>query len=179
MSDSPSNRKIVRRDVLKLAGAAALGAAGTAALGAPRVFAAGSGNAIVNFFAPERSLDTRGSAKIGHGGETIVGPYAYPGSLTFTWEDYYGILGNITAVSQTGAGYLSVRPSDAAFVPSTAVSNVNFLGTSGAVANFFMCRFGSTTIPIGKVSDGKFIVRSGGANTNFIIDIFGFLGPDQ
>ncbi|MEP6753212.1 MAG: hypothetical protein ABI959_10760 [Candidatus Dormiibacterota bacterium] len=179
MSDSPSHKRIVRRDALKLAGAAALGAAGTAALGAPRVFAAGSGNTIGMYFTPERSLDTRGSARIGHGAETIVGPYPYPGSLTFTWEDYYGIIGNLTAVSQTGAGYLSVRPSDATFVPATAVSNVNFLGSSGAVANFFMCRFGSTTIPSGKVSDGKFIVRSGGAPANFLIDIFGLLGPDQ
>jgi hypothetical protein len=179
MNDEHGRRRTTRRDALKLAGAAALGAAGTAALGAPRVLAAGSGNTIGMYFAPERALDTRGSAKIGHGGETIVGPYFYPGSSTFTWEDYYGIIGNITAVSQTGAGYLSVRPSDATFVAATAVSNVNFLGSSGAVANFFMCRFGSTSIPLGKVSDGKFIVRSGGAPTNFIIDIFGLLGPDQ
>jgi hypothetical protein len=175
MREGPSQRKTTRRDVLKLAGAAALGAAGSAALSAPRVFAAGSGNTIVNYFPPQRVLDTRGHAKIGHGSETVVGPYPYPGSLTFTWEDYYGIIGNITAVSQTGAGYLSVRPSDATFVAATAVSNVNFLGSSGAVANFFIVRFGSTTIPPLKVSDGKFIVRSGGATTNFIIDIFGLL----
>jgi hypothetical protein len=179
MSEGPSKRKTTRRDVLKLAGAAALGAAGTAALGAPRVLAAGSGNTIVNFFPPERSLDTRGSAKIGHGGERVVGPYPYPGSLTFTWEDYYGIIGNLTATAWTGAGWLSVRPSDAPFVLATAVSNVNFAGSVSAWANFFIVRFGSTTVAAGKVSDGKFIVRSGGAPTNFIIDLFGFLGPDQ
>lgn len=67
-------KKTTRRDALKLAGAAALGAAGSAALGAPRVLAAGSGNTIGMYFSPERLLDTRGSAKIGHGGETIVGP---------------------------------------------------------------------------------------------------------
>lgn len=105
MREDPSQKKTTRRDVLKLAGAAALGAAGSAALGAPRVLAAGSGNTIGMYFSPERALDTRGSAKIGHGGETKVGPYPYPGSTTFTWEDYYGIIGNITAVSQTGAGF--------------------------------------------------------------------------
>lgn len=176
MSESPSQRKTTRRDALKLAGAAALGAAGTAALGAPRVFAAGSGNTIGMYFSPERSLDTRGSAKIGHGGETIVGPYAYPGSATFTWEDYSGIIGNLTAVAWTGTGWLSVRPSDASV---GGVSNLNFSGPSAAVANFFICRFGTTTVPLGKVSDGKFIVHSGAGSTNFIVDIFGLLGPDQ
>jgi hypothetical protein len=39
----------------------------------------------------------------------------------------------------------------------------------------FIVRFGSTTIPPTKVSDGKFIVRSGAATTNFIVDIFGLL----
>src|SRR3979409_147682 len=84
MSDSPSHRMIVRREVLKLAGAAALGAAGTAALGAPRVLAAGSSNTINMYFDPKRILDTRGSAKIGNGGERVVGPFAYPGSTTFS-----------------------------------------------------------------------------------------------
>ena len=177
MTESSSHRKTTRRDALKLAGAAALGAAGTAALGgAPRVLAAGSGNTIGMYFASERALDTRGTAKIGHGGETIVGPYPYPGSLTFTWEDYSGIIGNLTAVSWTGTGWLSVRPSDGAL---TGVSNINFWGSGPAWANFFICRFGTTAIPIGKVSDGKFIVHSGAGPTNFIVDIFGLLGPDQ
>ena len=52
MSEGPNQGKTTRRDALKLASAAALGAAGVAALGAPRVLAAGSGNAIVNFFPP-------------------------------------------------------------------------------------------------------------------------------
>jgi hypothetical protein len=179
MSEGQGKIRTSRREVLKLAGAAALGAAGTAALGAPRVRAAGSGNAIVNFFAPERVIDTRGSAKIGLGGERVVGPYPYPGSTMFTWEDYYGIIGNLTATAWNGPGWLSVRPDDAPFVPATAVSNVNFAGSFGGWANFFICRFGSTSIPLGKVSDGKFIVHSGGAPTNFIVDIFGLLGPDQ
>jgi hypothetical protein len=179
MSEGHGKIKTSRRDVLKLGGAAALGAAGLAALGAPRVRAAGSGNTIGMYFAPERVIDTRGSAKIGHGGETIVGPYAYPGSATFTWEDYYGIIGNLTATAWTGTGWLSVRPSDAPFVLATAVSNLNFQGSFSGWANFFICRFGSTTIPLGKVSDGKFIVHSGAATTNFIVDIFGLLGPDQ
>ncbi|HEY8813787.1 MAG TPA: hypothetical protein VIP57_01600 [Candidatus Dormibacteraeota bacterium] len=176
MPESSSHRKTTRRDALKLAGAAALGAAGTAAMGAPRVFAAGSGNTIGMYFAAERSIDTRGSAKIGHGGETVVGPYFYPGSTSFTWEDYSGIIGNLTAVSWTGTGWLSVRPSDGAL---TGVSNINFWGTGPAWANFFICRFGTTSVALGKVSDGKFIVHSGAAPTNFIVDIFGLLGPDQ
>jgi hypothetical protein len=179
MTEGNSKSRTSRREVLKLAGAAALGAAGTAALGAPKVLAAGSGNTIGMYFAPQRVLDTRGSARIGHGGETVVGPYFYPGSTTFTWEDYYGIIGNLTATSWTGAGWLSVRPDDVPFVSATAVSNLNFAGSLAGWANFFICRFGSTSIPFGKVSDGKFTVHSGGSPTNFIVDIFGLLGPDQ
>ena len=178
MSEGPSKGKTTRRDVLKLAGAAALGAAGTAALGAPRVLAAGSGNTIAMYFTPQRVLDTRGSAKIGHGGETVVGPYTVPGG-GFLWSDYYGIIGNLTATAWTAAGYLSVRPGGTTWDPLTGVSNVNFAGSFGGWANFFICRFGSTTIPPGKVSDGTIIIHSAGGPTNFIIDLFGFLGPDQ
>ena len=178
MSEGRSKLKTTRRDAIKLAGAAALGAAGTAALGAPRVLAAGSGNTIAMYFTPERVIDTRGSAKIGHGGEAVVGPYTIPGG-GFDWADYYGIIGNLTATSWVGPGYLSVRPGETVWDPTTGVSNVNYAGTFGGWANFFICRFGSTKIPLGKVSDGKIIVRASGANTNFIIDLFGFLGPDQ
>jgi hypothetical protein len=52
MREDPSQKKTTRRDVLKLAGAAALGAAGSVALGAPRVLAAGSGNTIGMYFSP-------------------------------------------------------------------------------------------------------------------------------
>jgi hypothetical protein len=176
MKEGPSQRKTTRRDALKLAGAAALGAAGAAALGAPRVLAAGSGNAIVNYFAPTRIIDTRGSAKIGHGTDATIGPFPFPGSTTFTSEDYYGIIGNLTAVSWTGSGWLAVRPDDVAF---SGVSNLNFWGSGPAWANMFICRFGTTGIPPLKVSDGKFIVRSGAATTNFIVDLLAFLGPDQ
>lgn len=176
MAESSNRIKTTRRDALKLAGAAALGAAGTAALaGAPRVLAAGSGNAIVNYFDPARVIDTRGSAKIGHGADATVGPFPYPGSSTFTSEDYYGMIGNLTAVSWTGTGWLAVRPDDAAF---SGVSNLNFWGSGPAWANLFICRFGTTAIPSGKVSNGKIKVRSGGATTNFIVDVFAFLGPD-
>src|ERR1700681_463746 len=115
MSESPSQKKTTRRDALKLAGAAGLGAAGAATLGAPSVLAAGSGNTIVNYFSTTRLIDTRGSAKIGHGAETTIGPFPYPGSTTFTSEDYVGIIGNLTAVSWTGTGWLAVRPDDVAF----------------------------------------------------------------
>ena len=130
MSEGRSKLKTTRRDAIKLAGAAALGAAGTAALGAPRVLAAGSGNTIAMYFTPERVIDTRGSAKIGHGGEAVVGPYTIPGG-GFDWADYYGIIGNLTATSWVGPGYLSVRPGETVWDPTTGVSNVNYAGSFG------------------------------------------------
>jgi hypothetical protein len=176
MSEGPSKTKTTRRDVLKLAGAAAMGAAGMAALGAPRVLAAGSGQTLALFAAPSRLIDTRGHTKLGHGGEVTLGPFPVPGPGGFTSDGYLGIVGNLTATAWTGAGWLAVRPNGTTF---TAVSNVNFAGPFPAWSNFFICQFGPSPGGLGQLSDGKFIVHSGAAPTNFIIDLIGFLGPDQ
>ena len=176
MSEGPNKTRTSRRDVIKLAGAAALGAAGAAALGTTRVRAAGSGFALDFFFSPVRLYDTRGSAKLGHGAEVTLGPFPVPGGGGFTSANYYGMVGNVTAVAWTGAGWLAVRPNGSAF---GGVSNVNFAGSLPAWSNLFIVQFGPTTLLPPILSDGKFIVRSGAAPTNFIIDLFGFLGPDQ
>jgi hypothetical protein len=93
-------------------------------------------------------------------------------------DSYYGMVGNLTATQWTAAGWLAVRPNGSTF---SGVSNLNFAGAFPAWANLFIIRFGPPVVPtpIGILSDGKFIVRSGAAPTNFIIDLFGFLGPDQ
>jgi hypothetical protein len=47
-----------------------------------------------------------------------------------------------------------------------------------AWSNFFICQFGFAVVQ-GMMSDGKFIIRNGPAATDYLVDLHGFLGPDQ
>ena len=76
-----------RRDLLKLAGAAAVGAAGATAFRAIPVAAAGSGNTI-DIFAPMpfRVLDTRsGHGPLTGGLDFDFGPFPATGGFDSTW----------------------------------------------------------------------------------------------
>jgi hypothetical protein len=173
-----SDAKTTRRNVLKLAGAAALGAAGTAALGATHVRAAGSGATVDMFWNPFRLVDTRGHAKLAPGEEMVVGPFPTPGQ-PFHSDSYIGIVGNLTATEWTKRGWLSVRPSSFPFDPKNGAINLHFGGHFEAWSNFFMCQFGFATVQ-GMMSDGKFIIHNGGPGaTNVIVDFHGLLGPSQ
>jgi hypothetical protein len=169
-----SSNNPTRRNALKLAGAAVLAAAGTAALGATRVGAAGSGNTVDIFNPPSRVADTVGSAKLGVGSDVVLGPF--PAGGGFSSDSYFGMIGNLTAATWTGAGWLSVRKNGTAFVPASIV--VNYSGTGRRWSNLFIVRFGDPVVG-GMNSDGKIVVRCGGNPTNFIVDLIGFLGPDQ
>ncbi len=173
MSEQVRDQKGTRRDVLKLAGAAALGAAGVAALGSQRVKAAGSGATVDMFFNPQH---------LAHGhlaphAEVVIGPFPYPGSTEFSSDSYIGIVGNLTARRWKGAGWLSVRPNGYPFDPVHQAINLNFGGGVHAWSNFFICQFGFGVI--GMASDGMFIIRNGPSATDYLVDLHGFLGPDQ
>jgi len=103
--------KSTRRDLLKLAGAAAIGAAGASALGATKVRAAGSGATIGAFFNPLHIA----SGHLAPHAEVVIGPFPYPGSTVFTSANYIGIVGNLTAKNWKGAGWMSVRSTDFPF----------------------------------------------------------------
>jgi hypothetical protein len=175
VTEGSNGSRTTRRSVLKLAGAAALGAAGTAALGARSALAAGSGNTI-DLFTPTRIADTRGGAPLAAGAEMVLGPFPVPGFPAFTSDSYDGIIANLTAVQWTGRGWLSIRQNGTAFHPASIV--VNFSGPSASLSNLFIRKFG---FPIDgtHASDGKIIIRNGPAPTNFVIDLVGYLGPDQ
>lgn len=166
-----------RRDMLKLAGAAAIGVAGTAALGAKRVRAAGSGSTIDMWFAPYRLVDTRGHAKLAAGADMVVGPFPTP-AQSFNSDSYNGIVGNLTATGWKRAGWLSVRSTDFPFDPVKGGINLHYGGPIHTVSNFFICQFGFPGN--GMASDGSFIIHNGGPGaTDVIVDLHGFLGPDQ
>jgi len=171
MSDSKSSR----RDVLKLAGAAALGAAGAAALGARSVHAAGSGATIGMFFNPFHLT----SGHLAPGAEVVIGPFPYPGSTEFDSADYIGIVGNLTASRWRGNGWLSIRPTEFPFDPVNQAINLHFSGRPNAWSNWFITYFGRDNVATGKASNGQFIIRNGPAPTDYLVDLHGFLGPDQ
>lgn len=174
MTTRVSDSHTTRRDVIKLAGAAALGVVGTAALGATRARAAGSGATIDMWFNPYRLVDTNLAA----GAELVVGPFPTP-AQPFNSDSYIGIIGNLTATRWKKAGWLSVRPSSWPFDPVHGAINLHFGGRFKAWSNFFICQFGFAT-ETGMMSDGKFIIHNGGTEpTGVIVDLHGFMGPDQ
>jgi len=168
--------KSTRRDLLKLAGAAAIGAAGASALGATKVRAAGSGATIGAFFNPLHIA----SGHLAPHAEVVIGPFPYPGSTVFTSANYIGIVGNLTAKNWKGAGWMSIRSTDFAFDPPHQGINLNFSGPPRAWSNWFICQFGFTFTPGPDiVSNGQFIIRNGPSHADYVVDLHGFLTGDQ
>ena len=174
MTDGSKSDKTTRRNAMKIAGAAALAIAGSAALGTTRIRAAGSGNAVDIFNPPARVADTVGGTKLTVGADMVLGPF--PAGGGFSSDSYSGMIGNLTAATWTGTGWLSVRKNGTSFVPGSIV--VNYSGTGRRWSNLFIVKFGDPVV-LGMASDGKIVIRCGGNATNFIVDLIGFLGPDQ
>jgi hypothetical protein len=172
MTERVNEIKSTRRDVIKLAGAAALGAAGAAAMGAARVRAAGSGATIAWVGNPQHLT----SGHLAAGAEVVIGPFLFPGS-TFDSTNYYGIVGNLTASRWKGQGWMSARPFGMPFVAGSQAINLYFGGHFHAWTNFFMCQFGFDNP--GHTSDGKFIIRNGPAPADYLVELFGFMNIDQ
>ena len=162
-----------RRDVLKLAGAAALGAAGASALAATKVRAGGSGATIAWVPNPQHLT----SGHLGANKEVVIGPFPFPGS-TFDSTSYYGIVGNLTALRWQGKnGWMSVRPNGMPFVAGSQAINLHFGGKVEAWSNFFICQFGFGQT--GQTSDGMFIIRNGPIPADYLVDLHGFMNIDQ
>jgi hypothetical protein len=99
MTERVNEIKSTRRDVIKLTGAAALGAAGIAALDATRVKAGGSGDTTVMYFNPQHIQ----SGHLAPNAEVTIGPFPTP-DQPFQSSDYLGIIGNLTASRWKGHG---------------------------------------------------------------------------
>lgn len=172
MSEKTVSPQSTRRDLLKLAGAAAIGAAGASALGAVKVRAAGSGATIAPVFNPLHLQ----SGHLAAGVEVVIGPFLFPGT-SFDSTNYRGIVGNLTASRWQGKnGWMSVRPNGEPFDPPNQSLTLHFGGKFTAWSNFFICPFGLTG---GPQSDGKFIVRNGPIPADYLVDLYGFLDIDQ
>jgi hypothetical protein len=172
MGERAADSRSTRRDVLKLAGAAAIGAAGMAALSATRASAAGSGATIAWVPNPQHLT----SGHLAANAEVVIGPFLFPGTA-FDSTNYYGIVGNLTASRWQGKnGWMSVRPNGQPFVVGSQAINLHFGGKVAAWSNFFVCQFG---FPGGSLSDGKFIIRNGPVAADYLVDLHGFMNIDQ
>ena len=171
-----SGKSTTRRSALKLGAAAALAVGGIAALGgATKTRAAGSGFTVDIFNPPSRVANTIGGAKLANRHEVVLGPF--PAGGGFFSDSYFGMIGNLTAATWVGPGWLSIRPNGATFSYPSVV--LHYSGTGQYWTNLFIVRFGPPPALATTASDGKIIVRCGGGATNFVIDLIGFLGPDQ
>ena len=173
MSERARDSKSSRRELLKLGGAAALGAAGLAALRTTSAKAAGSGATIARIYNAQRLT----SGHLTPNAEVVIGPFLYPGS-TFDSTNYYGIVGNLTAMNWRGKdGWMTARPNATPFLGATSAIDLHFGGRVKAWTNFFMTVFGFEGG--GGVSDGQFIIRNGPIATDYVVDLLGFLNIDQ
>ncbi len=181
MSQAETTGTTSRRNILKLGGAAALGAASIAALRPPlKASAAGSGNTLASWFGPYRVVDTTSGAKLAPGADMVVGPFPTP-TQPFNSDSYYGMAGNLTATGWgPKGGWLSVRP-NGSFFAGSQLPLLYFGGKVKASSNFFVERFGfPTDTSSGAVSDGRLVIHNGGPTAvHFMIDVYFFLGPDQ
>jgi hypothetical protein len=170
-------QKSTRRDLLRLAGAAAIGAAGASALSGVKVKAGGSGTPLVAYLNPIHVA----SGHLNAGQEVVIGPFSVPVSgSVFGSDDYWGMVGNLTALRWKGQGWMSVRSTDYPFDPANQALNLNFGGHQvDAWSNSFVTIFGLTGTVIGKTTTGQFALRNGPAPADYVVDILAFLGPDQ
>lgn len=160
---------------------AAIGAAVAVTFGAGGLFAASAASPESSTVAiePVRILDTR--TDVG-----LAGPFVSPvsqdlkvtgsiptatGAKTVVPGGATGVFLNLTPVSSTAAGFISVRPATATGLPTT--SNVNF--TVGAInPNAVLVE-----LPVGGADDGKIEITfdafgTAGPTTEVLVDVVGY-----
>jgi len=177
MTERTLDPKSSRREILKLGGAAALGAAGLAALSTKRVKAAGSGNTIVPYLNPVHIA----SGHLNANQEVVIGPFPYPppNGGGFGSDSYMGMIGNLTASGWKGHGWMSVRSTDYAFDPVNQAQNLHFGGNLRALSNAFATVFGFSGTASGMVSTGQFVLHNGPAAADYVVDLLSFLVDDS
>lgn len=162
---------------------AAVGAAVAVTFGAGGLFAVGAASpeSSVVTLEPVRILDTRDPVNVG-----LAGPFKSPvaqdlkvtgsaptttGTKTVVPTGATGVFLNVTPVGSTAAGFISVRPANAAGLPST--SNVNF--EVGAInPNAVLVE-----LPVGGPDDGKIEITfdafgAAGPTSDVLVDVVGY-----
>jgi len=164
---------------------AAIGAAVAVSLGAGGMFVAqaapGASESTIVSVAPERILDTRNGNDIGLPGPfvsaasqklQVTGPIATAtGNKIVVPAGATGVLLNVTPVSPTAAGFISIRPGDAAGAATT--SSLNF--TAGGISpNSVQVSMPTAGANAGKIDITFDAYGVAGPTTDVLIDVVGY-----
>ena len=165
---------------------AALGAAVAVSLGAGGMFVAqaapGASESTIVTVTPERILDTRDPVNVGLAGPfvsavsqklQVTGSIATTtGTKTVVPAGATGVLLNVTPVSATANGFISIRPGDAAGAPTT--SSLNF--TTGNIApNGVQVALPTAGANAGKIDITFDAYGVAGPTTDILIDVVGYM----
>ena len=164
---------------------AAIGAAVAVSLGAGGIFVAqaapGPLESTIVSVTPERILDTRDPVNLG-----LPGPFISPvgqklqvtgsiptatGTKIVVPTGATGVLLNVTSVSATANGFISIRPGDATGTPSTSSLNV----TAGiTVPNSVQVSMPTAGPNAGKIDITWDALGTAGPTTDILIDVVGY-----
>jgi hypothetical protein len=134
-----------------------------------------------NSLNPCRVLDTRCAGNAPSCGSLTNPPLSNPGPYTFRLQGVCGVptgakavTVNVTVVSPTHAGNLSVYPSNLSSAAGSAVSTINFAAGEPALAN-------GAIVPLAPTASGadlavylNMAVVAPGGKSHFIIDVTGY-----
>lgn len=115
-------------------------------------------------FKPIRVIDTRSGARKAAGSTTAVTITGTGGAPSIP-ADAIAVVGNLTAVSYTGPGFMTIMPFGVAYDPLHDPSSVNFITGQGAIANSFVVGLSSRKVQVYVASSAS----------HFIIDITGYI----
>lgn len=162
---------------------AAIGAAAAVALGGGGLFAvnAASPESSVVTIDPVRILDTRDPLNVGLPGpfvSAVAQDLQVTGSVPTTTgikavvpPGATGVFLNVTPVGATADGFISVRPANAAGLPST--SNVNFF--AGAInPNSVLVELPLSGVDAGKIEITFDAFGNAGPTSDVLVDVFGY-----
>lgn len=164
---------------------AAIGAAVAVSLGGGGVFLAqaspGANESTIVSVAPARVLDTRDPVNVGLSGPFVSGVSqkllvtgAVPtttGTAIVVPVGATGVLLNVTAVSATADGFISVRPGDASGAPST--SSLNFSARS-VVPNAVQVAVPTAGANAGQIDITYDAYGVAGPTTDVLVDVVGY-----
>jgi hypothetical protein len=141
----------------------------------------GANESTIVSVAPARVLDTRDPLNVGLSGPFVSGESqklvvtgAVPtttGTATVVPVGATGVLLNVTAVSATADGFISVRPGDASGVPST--SSLNFSAGS-VVPNAVQVAVPATGANAGQIDITYDAYGAAGQTTDVLVDVVGY-----
>ncbi|MEO3780397.1 hypothetical protein ABGB16_27000 [Micromonospora sp. B11E3] len=128
---------------------------------------------------PTRLLDTRANGGTAIPANGTIG-VQISGSNGIPLRDMDGAFLNLTVVSPTGTGFLSVKPDDGWPVASGAASVANFTAGQHARSTMVVVKGGKVTCGRCLGSDGRILIKNvSGGTIHLLVDLHGWFGPPR